>query len=374
MNISEKPEPGFTLRQKKLQLIYGQSWLAIPVSLAIAGLAAAIVKDYVSMTMIIAWLLVHTAVASGRGILFIKYNLYSQATYDGIGPERVFFLTLLLPVSLWGIGSVLLAMGAPVENQIAIYLILLGLAAGSVSAYYPFPYIVITVLAIELLPMTLMFLVSGGVLQIQVALVTLTFFAISIRASLLQAATLDENYSLNALLTNSNREMTMLATTDFLTGIGNRRYFLTAAEAQLRFCMRHGLPVSLLLLDLDNFKQINDTYGHQMGDLVLQQAAKAIQTSLRTSELSARFGGEEFIVLLPATDVKGAMVVAEKIRSNMEGSTFGDSLQRIRVTTSIGVTGGNVSIEQMIAAADTALYRAKNEGRNRVFLASKLDR
>lgn len=374
MNSTEQADTGLSLRQKKLQVVYRQSWLAVPVSLAIAGLAAAIVREHISLQVIIGWLLAHAVVAAGRGVLFIKYNLHARSADEGIGPERVFFLTLLLPVSLWGIGSVLLVAGAPVENQIAVLLILLGLAAGSVSAYYPFPYIVITALSVELLPMTLAFMISGSMLQIQVALVTLTFFAISIRASMLQAATLDENYSLNALLTNSNREMTLLATTDFLTGIGNRRYFLTAAEAQLRFCMRHGLPVSLLMVDLDNFKKINDNYGHQIGDLALQQAAKIIQQSLRTSELSARFGGEEFIVLLPATDVKGAMIVAEKIRANIEANAFGDAIQHIRMTTSIGVTGGSMSIESMITAADKALYRAKTEGRNRIFLASKLDR
>lgn len=160
-----------------------------------------------------------------------------------------------------------------------------------------------------------------------------------------------------------------LATTDVLTGLPNRRGFdLLAAQALLE-AQREQSPLSALLIDLDHFKQLNDTHGHLAGDQVLQGFACALQGNLRQSDIICRWGGEEFILLLKDTDNAIARQLAEKIRQQTEQAVFPFNGVNLKVTASIGLTerhDGDDSLDRLIARADRALYRAKQSGRNRV--------
>jgi len=164
-----------------------------------------------------------------------------------------------------------------------------------------------------------------------------------------------------------------MSMTDQLTGIPNRRNFNDRLNHEWRLAIRGGLPISILMLDIDQFKNFNDTYGHQQGDKVLQEVAKAITQSLnRAGDFAARWGGEEFIVSLFNTDGSGALKVAESIRANVEALEIVVSEGSIaHVTISIGVhtkiPGINSSVASIISIADNLLYKAKGEGRNRVF-------
>lgn len=165
-----------------------------------------------------------------------------------------------------------------------------------------------------------------------------------------------------------------MAVTDELTGLYNRRYAYGKVGGQVQLAQRHTLPFSCLMLDIDHFKHINDTYGHPSGDMVLKSLASLILGSCRSTDIAARFGGEEFIVLLPSTDVEGAAYAAEKLRETVENAVFTIMHgQVIRLTVSIGGAsllfedaGDVVSADGLIAVADAALYEAKNNGRNRV--------
>jgi diguanylate cyclase (GGDEF)-like protein len=125
---------------------------------------------------------------------------------------------------------------------------------------------------------------------------------------------------------------------------------------------------TIMMLDLDHFKKINDTYGHLAGDYVLKEVAKIIKNSIRKSDICGRFGGEEFVILLPNTKLSGAMKLAERIRQTIENHNFIFNGKKINVTVSIGITsvGINDSYESLIDRADEALYEAKQKGRNRV--------
>jgi diguanylate cyclase (GGDEF)-like protein len=162
-------------------------------------------------------------------------------------------------------------------------------------------------------------------------------------------------------------EYARLAATDPLTGRPNRRFFEDFAKIELERFLRFGRPTSLLMVDLDNFKGINETYGHTAGDDVLRNVASLATRELRSGELFARLGGEEFVCLLPDTDELGAMEVAEKLRRAIERLQIRSGLAPILVTVSIGITvllETDSTIECAILRADAALYRAKNEGRN----------
>ncbi|MES1982682.1 MAG: diguanylate cyclase [Pseudomonadota bacterium] len=170
----------------------------------------------------------------------------------------------------------------------------------------------------------------------------------------------------------ANKELQRLSTTDGLTGIANRRSFDEIAEREWRRCIRMGKPVSFLMLDVDHFKQYNDTYGHPAGDECLKAIAAALaRAAPRASDLVARYGGEEFALVLGETDSYGAMEVANRIRlyiAQLKLPHDGSTSQY--VTVSCGVCGliprDNLSLETSLKSADHALYMAKAQGRDRV--------
>ncbi len=167
----------------------------------------------------------------------------------------------------------------------------------------------------------------------------------------------------------SEKELARMATTDLLTGVLNRRGFMGAAGQEFTRAARYERPLSVLTVDIDRFKDVNDAYGHDAGDTVLQQFAAAWQTLLRGTDLLGRTGGEEFAVLLPETDAARARELAERVRSACEHMSFSflPSGKSISVSVGVGsVETGDSSIEHALARADQALYEAKRHGRNRV--------
>lgn len=164
-------------------------------------------------------------------------------------------------------------------------------------------------------------------------------------------------------------ELERQATTDALTGLNNRRFFYRAAEQEFTSSSRYDQPTALLCLDVDRFKQINDSFGHLAGDEVLKALAKHCKAVARTSDIVGRIGGEEFAILLPQTDMKSAVVLAERICRSFENLILAQEPEPISVTVSIGVacrTDYDESVESLFARADSALYEAKRTGRNKV--------
>jgi diguanylate cyclase (GGDEF)-like protein len=171
-------------------------------------------------------------------------------------------------------------------------------------------------------------------------------------------------------LKRSNEMLKELSNTDPLTQLFNRRYMMEVLDREIQRTARKGSPITILLMDIDHFKKVNDTYGHQLGDVVLVNMAHIIRKHLRTYDVAARYGGEEFVAILPETPLPEAMTVAERIRSATQQATFANKLQALRVTISLGVATypmpGLDSVDDLIRIADEGLYRAKSEGRNRV--------
>ena len=166
-------------------------------------------------------------------------------------------------------------------------------------------------------------------------------------------------------LEHANRELSSLATTDGLTGLKNHRAFQERLQAECETALRHQTALSLVLLDVDHFKQFNDKFGHPAGDAVLKQVARLLEHTLRDCDFAARYGGEEFVVIFPQTDQAGALEAAERIREAIEAAAW-DCRQ---VTASFGVAALSVSCADsagLIEAADRALYAAKLHGRNQV--------
>ena len=174
-----------------------------------------------------------------------------------------------------------------------------------------------------------------------------------------------------------NEEFRKLAITDPLTGLYNRRYFERAMKDELALALRHGDKDCILLIDVDNFKNINDTYGHLEGDRVLQSFAQTLSEQLRSADILSRMGGEEFIVLCKRVDPADVMCVAEKFRKKIEEQVFKFGADIVHITASIGVAvfpkGPDDKIEEIIGEADEALYFCKRNGRNRSAIFGALE-
>ena len=197
-----------------------------------------------------------------------------------------------------------------------------------------------------------------------------------------QNKSLEEKFNASSVEINRLREdletMRLEAMTDGLTGIANRKLF----DAELRRCaiqaMEDGEPLCLLILDIDHFKKFNDTYGHQVGDQVLKLLAQTLTSSIKGQDLAARFGGEEFCVILPGTGLDNAIKVAEVIRNKVGKKQVlnrktGESMGQVTVSVGVGEFRYGEPLSQLILRSDEAMYAAKRTGRNRVVSETMVD-
>lgn len=173
-------------------------------------------------------------------------------------------------------------------------------------------------------------------------------------------------------LEEKNKKLENLANIDGLTNIYNHRYFQNVLDQEINRSIRKEFDLSIIMIDIDHFKKLNDTYGHQIGDFILIELSKLVKAQLRDYDTFARYGGEEFIIVLPETNVEKATGVAEKIRKMLEEHKFDDGKEIYKITVSLGVSSSRPSEHEkfiksdFIGEADNALYSAKDGGRNRV--------
>jgi diguanylate cyclase (GGDEF)-like protein len=165
------------------------------------------------------------------------------------------------------------------------------------------------------------------------------------------------------------KDVQRLAITDPLTGLYNQRHFTTAAEAEVRRACRYGRPLSAVMMDIDHFKRVNDSYGHTTGDRLLQKVAEGCRKELRQADVVGRYGGDEFAIMLPEIDLAAAKQVAERLRRTIAQTQLKTAKGPARVTASLGVAAvdcDNIRLEALLSRADKALYVAKRKGRNQV--------
>lgn len=190
-----------------------------------------------------------------------------------------------------------------------------------------------------------------------------------------EIATLSE--SINEMtdhLISSNNRLKKISIEDALTGLYNRRYFMENLEVEVERAARYKTGLVLCIFDLDYFKQVNDTYGHQAGDMILREVGGMLRENARMSDMKCRYGGEEFAVILPSTDTQAAHLACERFRQKLENTVFSYQGSEFKMTISIGIasldqTKALNSVEELVNLADTALYLAKAQGRNRTCIA-----
>jgi len=186
----------------------------------------------------------------------------------------------------------------------------------------------------------------------------------------------EELHKANEHLQQANAELASLSQTDQLTGLANRRHLEELLQKEIERCGRYGHCLGVALLDLDHFKKVNDTAGHQAGDRVLSDFGRLLTDSLRATDAAGRYGGEEFLIFFPETDLDGVRVCLERLRRETAAASLGPPGLRAHVTVSCGGTAvrptdkdAELVMRKLVGRADEALYKAKNTGRNRVVVA-----
>ncbi|MBC8014271.1 MAG: diguanylate cyclase [Sporomusaceae bacterium] len=175
----------------------------------------------------------------------------------------------------------------------------------------------------------------------------------------------------NSELKQILEQLELTAKTDMLTGLYNRRHMVDEIKKEVAKCLRHTKSFSLIMADIDFFKRVNDTYGHNCGDYVLKLVAETLQFSIRKVDTVARWGGEEFLILLPETGEEGAELLAERIRKNVaeQAIHYNNALFNITITLGVAIFNSNEEVDEVIKRADKALYNGKEKGRNCVSIS-----
>ena len=176
-------------------------------------------------------------------------------------------------------------------------------------------------------------------------------------------------WTLALRLDRAQKRLKTIATTDELTGLRNRRYIMDHLDKEYQRAARTGAPLSLILLDIDHFKKVNDTHGHAFGDVVLKAVAREMEGSLRSYDLLGRIGGEEFLIASPGSAIDDAVALAERIRERIKARTIANRTRTVQVTVSAGVASlseQDTKAENLLGRADDALYQAKHRGRDQV--------
>lgn len=356
---------------KLIETLVHQTPRAMIAMLIVSSVYFWVFNQFVPFEILMVWLFFQLLLALYR---FNNAKMFDKhlKQNDQVGIEkqkRLFFISNLFQAFMWTTSSVLAVIYAPQPYELVSFVMIIGIITAAVlsmstlyNAYLAFFFAMI-------IPQILILLYYGEHHHIGLIWFTLIFIPAIILLSktfyISRLSHIDDNCKLEKTV----NELHKLSMIDNLTNIYNRRYFFKISQDLIAIATREEKKITLLMLDIDFFKNINDSYGHQAGDFILINLVKEIEKMMRKSDVFARIGGEEFSVLLHNTSIEGAMVIAEKIRATIENKVFLYNSIPINLTICIGMAELNKTdrtIESLYKQADEKLYFAKENGRNRV--------
>lgn len=360
------------VRTDQLHQLFRQSVSAVFGSYVAAVILSWMCWSRLDHRMVLGWVGLLTVATLLRIRLFSRYFRSAEADRTPQRWELPYWLTLALSAGLWGGGALAIMPPDDLLAQTLVMLFAVGMSVSAVSCYSAYRHMTVMSIVLVLLPSTLWLLVQASTLQVGMALAVLVFASFVLRATRKLSEALETAYRLTHEMAQAHRLSTYAAQTDELTGLKNRRAFFEHAQQMFTYCQYHRMPLCAVMLDMDHFKHINDTYGHQAGDEVLRQIGHVISRSFRATDIHGRLGGEEFAMLLPDTPLAVARGIAEELLLTIAQLVPGP-VQRITASLGVAEAGdGGHDLHKLINSADKALYQAKAQGRNQVVTAAAL--
>ncbi len=360
------PDLAQRVRADQLHLLFRQSFPAVYISVLVAAIVCQALWGEVRHELLLGWLCGLCLCSMLRYTLFRQYWKCQPQGLQILAWEKPYALTLFATSALWGLGMLCFVSESPLLYRLVEFLFVLGMSAGAFSHYSARRYMVMGAMISVLLPTTLWFVICGQPMEVSLGVAALLFIGVLIQAGNAMSAAQADNFRLAYRLESARQRAEQMAHTDDLTGLENRRAFFDQGQVLASYCERNGLPLSVVMIDADHFKQINDRFGHAIGDAVLRRLAEQLKESRRKSDVCGRIGGEEFAMLLPDTSLGEAMVLAERLCRACAASPMQIDGEVVINTVSIGVASEGYAIESLLRCADEALYQAKAAGRNRV--------
>jgi len=360
------PDISILARAEKLKLLYRQSYPALFISTVNGVLLLAILWSAQDHVVLMAWFTALLSSALARLFLFTRYRQVKPYGKDVLAWEMPYFATLLLSSLIWGVGCVLIMpIDSPV-HQAVIFYFLIGMSGGAISVYSAHRTMTLATVAAVLLPATVWFFLQNDFVFVGMAIGAVIFYLSAIRAAHVLSSTLHQNFLMTHELKKSKDDADKLARIDELTGLYNRRAFYEHGNMLANHSQRNKEELAMVIMDIDNFKSINDRFGHAAGDAALRQIGTIMLQRLRKSDVFARLGGEEFGMLLPVTALKKATKLAEELRRVIAETPVIYNEEQFMITASFGVTAGQSDIDELVRHADMAMYQSKESGRNTV--------
>ncbi|BBP56437.1 diguanylate cyclase [Pseudomonas sp. St316] len=357
------------VRTDRLQQLFRQSVSAVFGSYLAAIILSWLCWDRFEHSLILWWLAILSASTLLRITMFVAYFRSDESERTPQRWERRYWVTLVLSASIWGGGALVVMPADDLLSQALVMLFTVGMSVSAVSCYSAYRDMTLASIGLVLFPCTVWLLFQPLPIQVGMALSILVFAAFAARATHKMSQALETAFRLTREMERANSISTRAAQTDELTGLKSRRAFFEHAQQLYDECKINRLGLCAVMLDMDHFKHINDTYGHQVGDQVLRQMGEVISSSFRVTDIHGRLGGEEFAILLPDTSIEVAIKIAEALVLTVAELMI-EPVHRI--TASLGVAStdaGDKDLHSLMNNADKALYQAKALGRNRVAVA-----
>lgn len=312
------------------------------------------------------WLAVTLALGVVRVFLIVSFKQKNPIGKEVLKWEKPFSITLFALFLTWSIGVLIVTPRDDLASIFIVSVFSVGLAAAAISWYGYIRYVQIGTICMALIPIITLLLTHGQPETLWVGIAACFMFLSCISTSHIFQKMITGNLELAYDLEQSIKDAETIARTDVLTGLNNRRAFFDTAPNLLKQCHKKELPASVVMFDVDHFKKINDEFGHAGGDFALQHVAELLKSKLRRSDICCRFGGEEFAILLPNTNLEEANMTAKKLKELIASTPAVYSRKDIVITASFGTADVGETIDEMLNNADQAMYNAKKDGRNLV--------
>ncbi|WP_141063861.1 GGDEF domain-containing protein [Pseudomonas lactucae] len=357
------------VRTDRLHQLFRQSFAAIFGSYMAAAMLCWLCWDRFDHSVMLVWLVLLAASSLLRIKMFVDWFRCPNSERTPDRWERRYWITLTLSAGIWGLGAFAVMPTDDRLSQVLVMLFTVGMSVSAVSCYSAYRCMTLASIALVLLPCTLWLLFQPSPMQVGVAIAVLVFSTFVVSATRKLSDALEKAFRLTRQMEHAHNISTHAAQTDELTGLMNRRAFFEHAQLLYAQCRHHQQPLCALMMDMDHFKQINDTYGHQAGDQVLRQIGGVISASFRKADVYGRLGGEEFAVLLPNTTLETAREIAEQLIKAISG-LVSDPVHGLSASLGVAFTDAvDQDLHGLMNTADKALYRAKAQGRNQVAVA-----